>query len=660
MPKRGDKRRSKKRKKKLARKRKIARKAQQQWIEEKRNDELVMGYEADDQADLEAERRLDMMERMERVGNRNARQRYKEHIAIPGQIDKPGHGGNTHKNKQYSRIGKWGGNTPKSKTRKSKSRSPLKTTVKCSAFNTEKGDHKKMLEKEEKKRKKRRERDRLRRMTKRVVCEVKTRFSKKTPSPYDFEKEMKEWLEREERKRRRRRTRGRKGGRRRKKRGSRKKRRRTRRKRGGAPPFWLDGVNRDYIWNDTNKRSDWYVLPKKKNNIKGARKGAAYPHFHGGKNWINFSFGASERVVLKTEKTGVSASKIDELEKRLTGAFGTPGAQVEWKKIIATLKSMLSSSSGRRSPSSPSGAASSRPKVRVSGKGKGKSHGHETWAEALGRLRRERERRERSLSPSSPPALSFVEQQLQATREDKARKEAERVALEADKRKAAAVSNDENTSGDENTDGGGVGGMTEDEMVREALRRSREDAGNPPAIQLPDDCVIPDSCDLDADFGPALAESEQHPSLEEWLFNVLGEGLWALYPGDDADRDIEDTYEKWKKAPLSERGAIINEFQKRMRVSAQRIAAWDWVWAAAQNESEQHPHLWEWLYNVLPEDLLNSECGGAAAAAAGAVDTYEKWKKAPWSERGAIINKFQKRVRGEADAARKRAQRKGD
>ena len=114
-------------------------------------------------------------------------------------------------------------------------------------------------------------------MTKRVVCEVETRFSKKTPSPYDFEKEMREWLEREEIKRRRRRTRGRKGGRRRK------KRRKTRRKRGGAPPFWLEGVNRDYIWNDTNKRSDWYVLPKKKNNIRWARKAAAYPHFHGGK-----------------------------------------------------------------------------------------------------------------------------------------------------------------------------------------------------------------------------------------------------------------------------------------------------------------------------------------------------------------------------------------
>jgi len=391
------------------------------------------GYNANNQMDNEEERRLDMMERMKRTQKRNALQRYKEHIAIPGQIDKPGHGGNTHKNKQYSRIGKLGGNTPKkSKTRKSKSRSPLKTTVKCSAFNTEKRDHKKMLEKEEKKRKKarvsrkkRQEKKRVKDMTERVVCEVRRIFSKRTPSPYDFEKEMREWLEREERKRRRRRTRGRKGGRRRKKRGSRKKRRRTRRKRGGAPPFWLDGVNRDYIWNDTNKRSDWYVLPKKKNNIKGARKGAAYPHFHGGKNWINFSFGANEKVWLKTEKTGVSASKIKQLEKSLAGAVGTPGAQAEWKIIIATLKSMTSSS-GRRSPSSPSGAALSRPKVRVSGKGKGKSHGYETHAEALGRQARSR-------SPSSP---SFVELQIQATREEEARKKAERVGREADKREA--------------------------------------------------------------------------------------------------------------------------------------------------------------------------------------------------------------------------------
>ena len=182
------------------------------------------GYNANNQMDNKEERRLDMMERMERVQKRNALQRYKEHIAIPGQIDKLGHGGNTHKNKQYSRIGKWGGNTPKSKTpkksktRKSKSRARRKITVKCSAFNSEKRDHKKMLEKEEEKRKKRREKERLRRMTKRVVCEVKTRFSKRTPSPYDFEKEMREWLEREEIKRRRRSTRRRKGGRRRKKR----------------------------------------------------------------------------------------------------------------------------------------------------------------------------------------------------------------------------------------------------------------------------------------------------------------------------------------------------------------------------------------------------------------------------------------------------------
>ena len=91
---------------------------------------------------------------MELAQERNAQQRYREHIAIPGQIDKPGHGGNTHKNK-ISKLGQRGGNTPKSKTRKSKSRSPLKTTVKCSAFNTEKRSHNKMLKKEEKKRKKR-------------------------------------------------------------------------------------------------------------------------------------------------------------------------------------------------------------------------------------------------------------------------------------------------------------------------------------------------------------------------------------------------------------------------------------------------------------------------------------------------------------------------
>ena len=54
------------------------------------------GYNANNQMDNKEERRLDMMERMERVQKRNALLRYKEHIAIPGQIDTPGHGGNTH------------------------------------------------------------------------------------------------------------------------------------------------------------------------------------------------------------------------------------------------------------------------------------------------------------------------------------------------------------------------------------------------------------------------------------------------------------------------------------------------------------------------------------------------------------------------------------
>ena len=64
-----------------------------------------------------------------------------------------------------------------------------------------------MLKKEEGKRKTRKEEKRLRDMTKRVVCRVKTMFPRKTPSPYNFEKEMKRWLEKEEKKRRARRTR---------------------------------------------------------------------------------------------------------------------------------------------------------------------------------------------------------------------------------------------------------------------------------------------------------------------------------------------------------------------------------------------------------------------------------------------------------------------
>ena len=80
----------------------------------------------------------------------------------------------------------------------------------------------------------------------------------------------------------------------------------------------------------------------------------------------------------------------------------------------------------------------------------------------------------------------------------------------------------------------------------------------------------------------------------------------------------------------------------------------------AREESKQMLDIYQ---EVLEEVLAIPVLTGLKSDAegfAGAVDTYEKWKKAPWSERGAIINKFQKRVRGEADAARKRAQRKGD
>lgn len=81
------------------------------------------GYNANNQMDNKEERKLDMMERMKRAQKRNALQRYTEHIARPGQIDKLGHGGNTHKNKQYyHKIGKYGGKNPKSKTRQRKTR----------------------------------------------------------------------------------------------------------------------------------------------------------------------------------------------------------------------------------------------------------------------------------------------------------------------------------------------------------------------------------------------------------------------------------------------------------------------------------------------------------------------------------------------------------
>lgn len=116
--KRGDKRRSKKRKKKLTRKRKATRKEQRRLIEERRSNELRMGYEGNDQIDFEAERRLDLQEKMQRIQKKNLQQRYAEHIARPGQIDKRGHGGNTHKNKIYQK----GGVRRRKRTRKKKSR----------------------------------------------------------------------------------------------------------------------------------------------------------------------------------------------------------------------------------------------------------------------------------------------------------------------------------------------------------------------------------------------------------------------------------------------------------------------------------------------------------------------------------------------------------
>jgi len=106
-----------------------------------------------------------------------------------------------------------GGNTPKKpKSRKKPKSKGRKIIVSCSKFNVQNKSHQKMLEKEENKRKKRKEKKRLRNMTKAVVCQVKTMFPKKTPSPYNFEKEMKRWLEKEEKKRRARRTRKKRGG----------------------------------------------------------------------------------------------------------------------------------------------------------------------------------------------------------------------------------------------------------------------------------------------------------------------------------------------------------------------------------------------------------------------------------------------------------------
>ena len=160
-----------------------------------------------------------------------------------------------------------------------------------------------MLEKEERKRKKsrvsrkkRQEKKRVKDMTEQVVCEVRRMFSKRTPSPYDFEKEMREWLEREERKRRRRRTRRRKGGRRRKKRGSQRKRRRT--LRGGVWKNWHDSSKEI---EEIEKKQD----PKHHKKIYVGKPPAEEGiHFHGARNnsWLRFKIVGKHYDLIESER----------------------------------------------------------------------------------------------------------------------------------------------------------------------------------------------------------------------------------------------------------------------------------------------------------------------------------------------------------------------
>ena len=192
------------------------------------------------------------------------------------------------------------------------------------------------------------------------------------------------------------------------------RRRRTRRKRGGAPK-WLKGVNTDYTWKD---KSDWYVLPKKKTKIKGKRKSAAYPHFHGSTAWINFTFGGDDHIRLWSQGIeGVNAATLNRFLERLNSEVTDPPA--EWDKIVEFLRTMVTAASPRK-PKSPSAL----PPVRVSGPPPTRNP-NQSWAANKGR-------QARAITPPS----RFIVEQLREQREIQERKEAKRVAREAENRES--------------------------------------------------------------------------------------------------------------------------------------------------------------------------------------------------------------------------------